>query len=171
MFTFSTLFSNCVKSLVWLMILECGLKYQARYCLKMSTKSLRYPLVGNIALLCWRPAVLSITTHQRKVRLHRGTSILVKKIYGPRVDMTGIGNFATPCLCFGDECKLSVLNCVRNWLISHLHWPIDFDMHPGIILGMGLANERRRYVVTGSHWMNPYPEWSRRTDRPMFQPA
>ena len=36
--------------------------------------------------------------------------------------------------------------------------------YPGIILGMGAANERRLYSVTScnvvAHWLSPYPEWS-----------
>ena len=35
---------------------------------------------------------------------------------------------------------------------------IRWNDSPGIILGMGSANERRRYNV--SHWLNPWSEWS-----------
>ena len=41
-----------------------------------------------------------------------------------------------------------------------LHIFASAEDETGIILGMGSANERRRYVA--SHWLSLYPEWSMR---------
>ena len=61
----------------------------------------------------------------------------------------------------GGACTLaSIYTAARLQLPINVKGKLVTPMKSGYILGMGSANERRRYYVTPSHWSSPYPEWS-----------